>query len=61
MDIAAASISMSTSKVQQQVNISLMKKTMDSTEASAVNLLNKMLPKTPVVSGEIGRNLDVTF
>ncbi len=47
MSIAAMSMSMSTAKVQQQVNISMLKKSMENQETSAANLLNMI--KTPAV------------
>lgn len=44
--IAAASMNMSMSQVQQNAQYSLMKKTMDSTEQAAQEML-KMMPPTP--------------
>ena len=41
--IAAASIGMSLAQVQSGVSVSLLKKTMDSTEAQAVSLVQDML------------------
>lgn len=41
--IAAASISNSLAQVQSSVNLSLMKKTMDNTEAQATSLIQDML------------------
>lgn len=41
--IAAASVNMSLAKVQNSVSLSLMKKTMDSTEEQATSLINDML------------------
>ncbi len=59
MDIAAMSISMSTAKVQQEVSTSLMKKTMDSAEANALNLISQMMPSTPPVSAEAGTYINM--
>ena len=42
--IAAASMSMSTARVQQQVSISLLKDAMQTQEATAQNLI-KMMPQ----------------
>lgn len=42
--IAAASIQMSTMKVQQQVETTMLKKTMDTQEAQATQLIQQMMP-----------------
>ncbi len=59
MDIAAASIDMSLYKVQSQVNISLLKGTMDSQEALASSLINQMMPALPSFATDLGSILDV--
>lgn len=51
MDIAAASIAMSLSQVQQQASVSVMKKVMDSAETN-MNALLEMMPSS-------GHQLDV--
>ncbi len=58
MDIASMSISMSLANVQQQVSISMLKKSMDTQEASMQNLLSSMSP--PVVqTPSYGSHIDV--
>lgn len=52
--IAAASMTMSTAKLQMNVNLSMTKKAMDSQEMAARQLL-EMLP----VSQELGQYVDV--
>lgn len=53
-NIAAASITLSSAKLQMNVNTSITKKAMDSQETAAQQLL-EMLPAT----SDLGRNLDV--
>jgi len=45
--IALASIDMSLSRVQNDVSLSLMKKTMDNAEAQATSLISDMLQAVP--------------
>lgn len=46
MDIAAMSMAMSQSSVQQQASVSVMKKSMDAAETQ-MNALLEMMPSTP--------------
>lgn len=52
--IAAASMAMSTAKLQMNVNLSMTKKAMDNQETAAQQLL-EMLPSTQ----ELGQHVDV--
>ena len=47
MDIAALSIAMSQSRVQQAANISVMKKAMDAQEVEAAQLIETMQAAAP--------------
>ncbi len=58
MDIAALSMAMSQSKVMEQVNISLLKKTMDSQEQNGQQLLS-MLNQQPVAPMKPGTTIDM--
>lgn len=46
MDIAAMSIDMHTASLMQNVELSMMKKTMDA-EEMVTDLINKMMPPSP--------------
>ncbi len=59
MDIAAASIDMSLYKVQTQVNLSLLKGSMESQESLASSLITQMMPSVPNFSTDLGNILDV--
>lgn len=52
--IGAISIGMHQAETQQAVNVSLLKKTMDSQEAQALNLIDNMMP-----AQSFGHQLDV--
>lgn len=54
MDIAAMSMAMSQSSVQQQASLCVMKKTMDQSQMQA-NALMEMMPSAP----SFGHRLDV--
>ena len=55
MDIALLSMSMSQSRVQDQVGISLMKKAMDNGTEQAGRELDMLMPAIP----GLGENLDI--
>ncbi len=57
MEIAAMSMAMSEASVQQQVNVSLLDKSMDNQAASAEKLLDMMPQKTP--PARYGSKLDL--
>lgn len=46
--IATASMSLSQTKIQNQVGVSLLKKTMDSQEQQATQLVDQMMEAVPV-------------
>lgn len=65
MDIAAISMMLSQTKIQQQAGISVMKMAMDTGE-NQVNELIEMLQETTIalensVTPYLGRNIDITL
>lgn len=50
LDIAAASMGMHASQLQQAVGISVQKKAMDSQEAIAMNVIQEMMPQASAPS-----------
>ena len=59
MDIAAASIGMRLTQVQQSVQTSMLKKTMDSQEAQAQALIAEMMP--PAQPAPLGGHIIDTY
>ena len=57
--IASASMSISQFKVQQAVQVSMLKKTMDSQEAAMTALVQDMLPSVNVTPQTTGNIIDV--
>ncbi len=58
MDIAAMSIDSASIKLQQQVSMSMLKKTMDSQESQAAALISQMMPQIASPPG-VGEHIDV--
>lgn len=57
--IASASMSLSQFKVQQSVQISMLKKTMDTQEAAMTALVQDMMPSASVAPPSSGHIVDV--